>query len=48
MAALGQWPSQVDCPLLGAHQERAVHALQRSLSLHAISNMRNLTCLGEL
>ncbi len=39
MAALGQWPPQVDCPLLGAHQEGAVHALQRSLSLHAISNI---------
>ncbi len=47
MAALGQRPPQVDCPLLGTHQERAVHALQCSLSLHAISNTLDLSCQGK-
>ena len=35
MAPLGQGPPQVDCPLLGAHQEGTVDALQSCLSLHS-------------
>ncbi len=47
MAAFGQWPPQVNCPLLRTHQERAVHALQCSLSLHVISKPPDLTCQGK-